>query len=134
MQRLRAQWSVARDSRIPSAQQHVNVGMSVLIPVPVVDPVVGHAQNADLGNRADCFDGQQGWFAGDPVPAQGHRLPAQMGQPKRLGVGRQFPAVFEESTGGLLQQGKTVFSCRSSHAPGAMWCHHGRIDWRRPNP
>ena len=127
---MRAQWSVARDSRIPSAQQHVNVCLEVVIPVLVV----GHAQIAELGNRADCFDGQQGWLAGDPVPAQCHRLKAEMGQPERFGVGRQCPAVFEESTGGLLQQGKTVFSCRSSHAPGAMCRHHGRIDWRRPNP
>ena len=120
MQRLRAQWSVARDSRIPSAQQHVNVGLAVLIPVPVVDPVVGHSQIAELGNRADCFDGQQGWLAGDPVPAQCHRLKAEMGQPERFGVGCQCPAVFHNPPGGLLQQGKTVFSSRSSHAPGAM--------------
>jgi hypothetical protein len=57
-----------------------------------------------------------------------------MGQPERLGVACQLPAVFKEPTGWLLQQGKTVFSCRSSHAPGAMCRHHGRIDWRRRNP
>ncbi len=63
---------------VVTSQQHVDAGLSFLIAVPVIHPVVRHLQDAKIRDRTDTIDRLKCWFAIDLGAAQSHRLEAKM--------------------------------------------------------
>ena len=100
---------------VVTAQQHVDAGLTVLITVPVIHPVVRHLQDAKIRDGADTLDGLERWFTINPVAAECDGLEAEMRKPKGFSVLGPLPAIVDKRECLWLKECKTSIKLGGCH-------------------